>query len=143
MTVKEFINKYNCLVHIQANAGKIVGGGLIVGLPYKKAFQLSVCIKAMQPHIDAYQETINKIGFDMGLQPVNNGAFYTFPDKYPTEKKNEYVGKLDDLRKTEIEFENPSIIFTDSDLEGIELNIIGEHQQTFFEHFYKPSTAPA
>ncbi len=136
MKTSEFVKIFNCLTEIQAKAGKVVGGTIIVGLPYRKAFELSVALKDMKLVAESYQETVNSIGKDMGLTPINGGQIYVFPANYPPDKANEHFMKIEELGNGETAYEKPLIRFTDADLEGIELNISGLSQQTFFEHLY-------
>lgn len=136
MTLNDYLKVYNCLLEIQAKSGKLVGGGMVVGLPYKKAFEVAVAIKNMKPQAETYQELVNKIGKDMGLQPVNGGAYYVTTDTMSMDEKNSYIAAVEEMRKTELEYEHKLITFTDADLEGIELNISGASQQVFFDMLY-------
>jgi len=136
ITLNDYLKVYNCLLEIQAKAGKLVGGGMVVGLPYKKAFEVAVAIKNMKPQVDTYQDLVNKIGKDMGLQPVNGGAYYVTTDAMSVDDKNAYIAAVEDMRKTTLEYEHRMISFTDADLDGIELNISGASQQVFFDMLY-------
>ena len=138
MTLDQFLKEYNCLSEMQNQTGKLVNGVLLVGLPFKKAFEVSLRLKNMKPTAESYQETINNIGKDMGLQPVNGATYYIFKEDTPIETRNEYTLKVDELRKQEVVFDADTVSFDDKDLEGYELNLSGVGQQTFFDYLYKP-----